>query len=104
MIKNIRWDYLTAETLEITIPVTKKHTIKLHVKDQWVDQKSGIYPPSLEIYCAGKMVTDCYIKRNAGTEISPNVINLQTALQVIEEAEYRMAERRQDANESTSDE
>ena len=102
--KPCTWDFITTETMEVEIPVTKRHKIKLNLKDRWIDGNAGIYPPSLEIFCGVNMVTDLYIKRNANQVIAPTADNIKTAIELIEEAEYRMKERRQDANESITDE
>jgi hypothetical protein len=96
MAKLITWDYLTTETIEVYIPVTKRHSVKLIIKDHWVDPKMGIYPVSLDIFCGEKMVTDLYVERNVGDDIKPTAMNLKTAIELIEEAEYRMKERRDD--------
>lgn len=105
MAKNITYDYHTPDMIVVTIPVTKKHNIKLYIKEDWNSDTTGIYPPSLSICIGDKPVTDAYIKgRTPNLEIAPTGANLKTAMELIEEAEYRMAERRNDANESTSDE
>lgn len=104
MAKNLRYDWLTTDMVTVFIPVTKKHSIRIEIKEVYVSEKDGIYPPSLEIYLGERKVTDAYIKRNANQTIAPTTDNLKTAIELIEEAEYRMAERRRNADESTTNE
>jgi len=99
----ILFDYLTTNMMKIMIPVTKKHSIVLMIKDKWLESCStGLYPPSLEIRCGVNDVTNYYIKQNADQVIKPTAANIRTAIQLIEEAEWRMSQREEsdDAGES----
>jgi hypothetical protein len=95
MPKKITYGWHTVDMVVVTIPVTKKHNIKLYIKEEWADDSKGIYPPSLDICIGDKPVTDAYIKRTPDLTIAPTGPNL---------AEHRMAERRTNANENATDE
>jgi hypothetical protein len=92
MAKNITYEDLGNLMVEVVIPVTKKYKIVLNVKDAWYGGVSGLYPPCMEIMCVDKCVTDVFIKRNANQVIHPTVENLKTAIDLIEEIEYRSKE------------
>jgi hypothetical protein len=97
MKKEILFDYQTNSMMEVVIPVTKKHTIVLMIRDTWLAQSStGLYPPSLRIKCGVNDVTNYYIKQNADQEIKPTADNIKTAIDLIEEAEWRMSQRGED--------
>ena len=106
MANSIYFEWYTASMVRVVIPITKKHSIHLFIKENGMEHTSDLYPPELEIMLAGKSVTDVYIKgRTPDKVIAPTGINLKTAIDLIEEAEYRMAERREEnADETITDE
>lgn len=104
MKKEIMFDYLCTNMMKVVIPVTKKHTIVLKVQDKWLASCSGdLYPASLEILCGVNDVTNYYIKQNADQVIKPTAENIKTAMELIEEAEWRMGHREEDDNGEESE-
>ena len=93
--KTISFDYLTTTMMEVDIPVTKKHRIILNIRDKWAAGNVGIYPPTIRIMCGHKDVTEYYIQMNANDNIEPTCENLKTAIDLIDEAEYRMTSRKE---------
>jgi hypothetical protein len=75
--------------IEVIIPVGKKYRIILNIKDVIAGEGDGIYPPQMYIFCGDKNITDVIIKRNADQVMKPNAHNVKTAIDLIEELEYR---------------
>jgi hypothetical protein len=79
----------------INIPVTKKHSIKLKIKNR-CGFGMCICSPSLEIHCGHRDVTNYYIKTNGNKNILPTAENVKTAIELIHEAEWRIKEIKMD--------